>query len=118
MALHNELGEEGEKLAVEWLVKNGYEIIHRNWQHGRYEIDIIALKNDCLRIIEVKTRNDSPFGDPEDSVTHRKFKNLQCAADQFLHLNPGHDWIQYDILSITKYKNKDPEYFLLEDVFL
>jgi putative endonuclease len=118
MALHNELGEEGEKLAVEWLQKNGYEIVHRNWRHGRFEIDIIASKGDSLRIIEVKARNDSSFGYPEDSVSRRKFKNLQRAADEFLFLNPGHQWIQYDILSITMYKDKATDFFLLEDVFL
>ena len=71
-----------------------------------------------LHFIEVKSRNDSSIGFPEDSVTKKKFKNLQKAADEFLFLNPGHKWIQYDVLSITVYKNREPEFFLLEDVFL
>ena len=71
-----------------------------------------------LHFVEVKCRNASPFGFPEDSVTKKKFKNLKMAADEFLFRNPGHRWIQYDILSITLYKNKEPEFFLLEDVFL
>ncbi len=118
MALHNTVGLDGENLAVDWLKQNGYEIMHRNWRHSYYEIDIIASKNKMLHFIEVKCRNASPFGYPEDSVTKKKFNHLKRAADEFLFLNPGHRWIQYDILSITLHKNKEPEYFLLEDVFM
>ena len=84
MASHNKLGEEGEELAVKWLKENGYEVLHRNWRHSHYEIDIIALKNNMLHFVEVKARKNSPFGHPEDSVTKKKFKNLQKAADEFL----------------------------------
>lgn len=118
MALHNSLGVDGENLAAEWLKEKGYEILYRNWRHSHYEIDIIAFKTKMLHFIEVKCRNDSSFGYPEDSVTKKKFRNLKRAADEFLFLNPGHRWIQYDIISITLYKDKEPEFFLLEDVFL
>lgn len=118
MSSHNKIGADGENLADEWLKQRGYEILHRNWRHSHYEIDIIALKNKKLHIVEVKSRNATPFGYPEDSVTKKKFKNLQRAADQFLFLNPGYNRIQYDILSITLHRNKEPEFFLLEDVFL
>lgn len=118
MALHNDLGKEGEELAVKWLIEHGYIILHRNWRFRHYEIDIIALKNNVLHIIEVKIRNHSRFGHPEDSVTRKKFKRLQRAADQFLYLHPGHKWLQYGILSITKQGKKDPEFFFIEDVYL
>lgn len=118
MAEHNKFGKDGEDMAVQWLIEKGYEILHRNWRHKQYEIDIIAAKNKFLHIIEVKTRHFSPFGHPEDSVGKKKFKNLQRAADEFLFLNPGHKWIQYGILAITLFNDKEPEFFLLEDVFL
>lgn len=117
MAAHNKFGADGEKLAADWLQEKGFEILHRNWRHSHYEIDIVAQKNKMLHFIEVKCRNYS-LGFPEDSVTKKKFKNLQKAANEYLFLNPDHKWIQYDILSITFFKNKEPEYFLLEDVFL
>lgn len=118
MASHNKTGMEGEELAAEWLQSNGYEILHRNWRHSHYEIDIIALKNKMLKIVEVKCRHASPFGFPEDSVTKKKFKSLKRAADEFLFLNPGYKWMQYDVLSITLHKDKEPDFFLLEDVYL
>lgn len=118
MAEHNQLGTTGEDIAVKWLAERGYDILHRNWRHKQYEIDIIAVKNKFLHIIEVKTRHHNPYGHPEESVGKRKFKNLQRATNEFLFLNPGYRWIQYNVLAITLYSNREPEFFLLEDVFL
>lgn len=118
MALHNELGKEGELMAIQWLEEKGYEILHRNWRYSYYEIDIVAKKGEKLHIVEVKARQGNQFGNPEDSVTKKKFKRLQKATDEFLFLNPGHKWIQYDVLAITLNKGGETEYFLLEDVFL
>ena len=118
MALHNAVGTEGDNMAAAWLTEKGYQVMFRNWRHSHYEIDIIALKDKMLHFIEVKCSNFSSFGYPEDSVTKKKFRYLKKAADEFLFRNPGHRWIQYDILAITLHKNKEPEYFLMEDVFL
>jgi putative endonuclease len=118
MASHNEVGQKAEDLAAKWLERQGYRIMQRNWRLSHYEIDIIAAKDKFIHFIEVKARHHSPYGHPEDSVGKQKFKSLQRAVDYYLLLNPGHEWIQYDILAITFYKNKGEEYFLLEDVYL
>ena len=118
MASHNETGKEGEVLAAKWLSEHGYTILHTNWRHSHYELDIVATKGKFLHFVEVKARKASPFGFPEDSVTKKKFKNLQKAADEYLFLNPGHLWIQYDVLAITLNERGEDEYFLIEDVFL
>lgn len=118
MATHNDLGKEGEDQAAAWLANKGYEILHRNWRYSHYEIDIIATKGKFLHFVEVKARNYTPFDYPESSVTKKKFKNLQKAADEFLFQHPGHVWIQYNILAVTFHADKEDEYFLIEDVFL
>lgn len=118
MANHNDLGKEGEEMAARWLAENGYTVLHRNWRHSHHEIDIVATKGKFLHFVEVKARRSSRLGHPEDSVTKKKFKHLQKAADEYLFRNPGHKWIQYDILAITLHKNGETEYFLIEDVFL
>ena len=118
MALHNELGKEGEELAANWLSAHGYTILHRNWRYSRLEIDIVATKGKFLHFIEVKTRYYTPFGHPEESVTKKKFKKLQWAANEYLFLYPGHLWIQYDIVAVTMFGNGRVDYFLIEDVFL
>ena len=54
MAAHNELGKLGEKMAAEYLVENGYEILETNWRHQKAEVDIICKINNILAIVEVK----------------------------------------------------------------
>jgi putative endonuclease len=125
MALHIELGKEGEEMAVKWLRERDYTILHCNWRYSYYELDIIAIKThtsgrqgprEFLHFIEVKSRKAGSLGLPEDSVTKKKFKNLQRAADQYLLLHPGHQWIQFDILAITIGGKGGTEYFLIEDL--
>ena len=45
MAIHNELGKEGEEAAVQFLMNKGYEIRHRNWRCGKKELDIVAVQD-------------------------------------------------------------------------
>jgi putative endonuclease len=118
MASHNQLGKEAEQMAVNYLVKNGYEILYCNWRYSHYEIDIIARKNELLRIIEVKALKTSQLRYPEESVTKKKFKHLLKAADEFLFQHQEYRHVQFDILSITMSPEKEPEFFLIEDVFL
>ncbi|SDB99932.1 YraN family protein [Niabella drilacis] len=118
MGTHNQLGKQGEQLAAAYLAQEHYTILFRNWRYSHYEIDIIATKSNKLHFVEVKTRSSNRSGYPEESVTKRKFRYLQQAADEFLCQYPGHYRIQYDILSITIEAGRPPEYFLIEDVFL
>ena len=64
MAKHNELGKDAEEMAVRWLMKQGFEILHRNWRYSHYEIDIIARREGKLHIVEVKARTGNRMGFP------------------------------------------------------
>ncbi len=118
MADHNNTGTEGENLAADYLVKNGFTILHRNWRWGHLEVDAIACRNGKLHFIEVKTRRSNYYGYPEESVTRKKMKFLMKSADQYLHLNKQWKRIEFDILSIMMKDNAEPEYFFIEDVHL
>ncbi len=117
----NTFGKKGEDLAAVWLRQKGYSILHRNWRHRHYELDIIAAKENSLHFIEVKSRNSTTFGYPEESISLNKFRNLQRAAAAFLVQFPSHKRIQYDVLSILRNRHpgsKEPYAFLLiEDVY-
>ena len=56
MALHHQTGKTGEALAAVYLLEKGFRIIHQNWRHSHWEVDIIAQKDHILHFIEVKTR--------------------------------------------------------------
>jgi putative endonuclease len=118
MARHNKTGKDGETLAVQYFTDKGYTILHTNWRHSHYEIDIIAYKADKLHFIEVKTRTSTKYGHPEESVDKKKMENLMKAGEEFLFQNSGWKKIQYDVLSITFQPQGPPKYFLFEDVYL
>ena len=105
-------------MAAEYLVNNGYTILHQNWRHGHWEVDLIASKDTVLHFIEVKTRRTRQFGYPEESVNKKKIKNLVSAAEEFLYQHPEWKRIQFDIMSITMLKDEPVEYFFIEDVYL
>jgi putative endonuclease len=116
MAKHLETGKQGEELAAEWLLAQGFELLHRNWKYSYFELDIIATKEHVLHFIEVKTRTTDTYGYPEEGVTAKKLERLMNAGEEFLHQYPGWKRIQYDILSIRLHRYKAPEFFFLEDV--
>lgn len=116
MAKHLETGKEGEEMAAAWLLEQGFTILHRNWKHSYFELDVIAEKEDILHFIEVKTRTTDTYGHPEEAVTAKKLERLMNAGEEFLNMYPVWERIQYDILSIRLYTNKAPEYFFIEDV--
>lgn len=118
MAAHNQTGNYGEGLAAKYLQQTGFVLLHQNWRHGHWEVDIIAEKSSVLHFIEVKTRRTKLFGHPEESVSKKKIQNLINASEEYLYQFPQWQRIQFDILSITILKGAPIEYFLIEDVYV
>lgn len=116
MAKHLETGRQGEELAAEWLLAQGFVLMYRNWKYSYFELDVVASKDNILHFIEVKTRTTETYGHPEEAVTAKKLERLMNAGEEFLHQHPEWKRIQYDILSIRLHRFKAPEYFFLEDV--
>ena len=102
MAKHNELGKKGEQLAVDYLLKKGYEIVDRNYRFDKAEVDIIARKKDVLSIIEVKTRSSIDFGNPQDFVKPKQIKRLVKAVDEYVTVNGLDVEVRFDIIAIIK----------------
>ena len=116
MAEHNELGIKGEMLALEYLKEKGYKILETNWKCGKKEIDIIALTDDYLLIIEVKTRSTDAYGEPQEFVTVAKQRFLTNAAQIFAEHHNIQQEVRFDIISIVM---NDYDHVLnhLEDAF-
>ena len=110
------LGKLGEDLAVDFLVKNNFKLLYRNWKFGRKEIDIIAQKELTLHFIEIKTRNTAKFGYPEENVTPQKIKNMLTVAAHFIKMNPNQHKVQFDVLAIVL--KPEISYFFIEDVYV
>lgn len=105
MAIHNELGKEGEEEAIRFLEQKGYQIRHRNWRTGRKELDIVAVFQEELVIIEVKTRRNKQFGRPEESITEQKIRRIVASADAYVRKFNIDLPVRFDIISLTGEKS-------------
>ena len=112
-----QLGQIGEDKAVIFLKEKGFQILETNWRYRHKELDIIAMDGKILVFVEVKTRGDNNFGEPEEAVDSKKESFMASAGAAYMR-KIGHDWeIRFDVISII-YKNEqnfDLKYF--EDAF-
>jgi len=115
MAKHLEYGIQGEHLAAERLIKDGYRIVKRNWTHKHLEVDIIAYDGTVLVFVEVKTRRSLAFGEPGEFVDIHKQRKLIRAADIYLG-GCGHIGdIRFDVVSV--YLGEAVEITVVKDAF-
>ncbi|WP_452226564.1 YraN family protein [Lacinutrix cladophorae] len=105
MAQHNELGEKGEQLAVDFLLQNGYQIMERNYRFQKAEVDIIAKQKEILAIVEVKTRSTKDFGNPQDFLKPKQIQRIVKAVDQYVTTNKLDVEVRFDIIAIVKTGN-------------
>lgn len=116
MAKHNEVGSWGENLAVELLISKGYAIAETNWRSGHYELDIVAMHDNRVVFVEVKTRSNQDV-DPADAVTRKKINRIVKAANAYILAKDLPHEAQYDIITIV---GNPQEYTIehIEDAFM
>ncbi|HEX5171592.1 MAG TPA: YraN family protein [Cyclobacteriaceae bacterium] len=107
------LGKEGERLAANFLMQKGFEVIYRNYRFRRAEIDLIVKQNDWLIFVEVKTRSSSSFGEPEEAVTVKKIRMIYDAAEEYIYAIDWKGHIRFDIISVKL--GNPPEIIHFED---
>ncbi len=110
-------GNVGEDLAVSYLETHWYEIIERNATFLGGELDIVCKKDGIWRFVEVKYRESTIFGYPEDSMTPRKIKTLLRAIEMYCTKKDiDYSLTRMDFLGILRSPEGDYEYRLVEDV--
>ncbi len=117
MAIHNDTGKAGEKVAVQFLAMKGYEILEENWTFGKAEVDIIALKSNTIIFIEVKTRSSVAFGRPEEFVSEAKQRQLELAAQAYIEIMEHDGEIRFDIMAVLLTKDNQFKINHIEDAF-
>ncbi|MFA9290147.1 MAG: YraN family protein [Solirubrobacteraceae bacterium] len=101
-AHHLILGKRGEEEAINFLIKKEYIIKETNWRNkkSKSEIDIIALKDNNLIIVEVKTRERNKVQNPEEAVNIKKTKLLIKLANIYIEENNVELEVRFDIISV------------------
>jgi putative endonuclease len=122
MAEHNYVGQVGERLAREYLEKEGWKILEQNYKTKYAEIDLVAqkpnkfLQSPTLVFVEVRTKVGEQWGSPEDTINKQKlWKVLQNAKSYAAFTNwPGPQRIDaicivlkndYSVVRLTHHEN-------------
>lgn len=115
---HNgKLGRWGEGLAEQAALERGYRILCKNVRTPFGEIDLIAQAGEELVFIEVKTRSNAAFGEPEEAISKPKARHLIASCETFLQLHPElpQTW-RIDVVAIKRLSpEKEEELVWFED---
>ena len=96
-------GSVGEDLAAEYLLRQGFTIIERNFHFQHGEIDIIAKELSELVFVEVKYRTTKAFGLPEESVDEKKQELLRRTAEGYMQQRGLHNIeCRFDVVAILR----------------
>jgi len=105
----------GEKLAVEHLKTQGYQILAENYRFQRGEIDIIAKHEERIVFVEVKTRRSLKYGVPQSAVTKQKQRQISKIALAYLQKHNLIDTsCRFDVIAIQL--TRDLELLRLEQI--
>ncbi len=91
----------GEKLAKDFLKKQGYRVLETNYRCPNGEIDIVAKHKDFLVFVEVRTKTSLAFGSPEESITAAKKERMRATASHYqqTHNNLPQLW-RIDVVAV------------------
>lgn len=107
MYIRHEIGKIGEKTVCEYLIKNGYKILERNYYCKIGEIDIVALDKDEFVFIEVKTRSQNRYGNPVDAVDLNKKRHIYRTAQFYvMKAKIENRKMRFDVIEVKEKRGK------------
>jgi len=98
---HILMGDWGEVVAMTYLRDLGYVILTRDWHSRHRDLDLIAMQDNCVVFVEVKTRRDRLFIEPEKAIDYRKLHNLRTAINHFVKFKNIRQPIRLDAITIV-----------------
>lgn len=103
------LGLDGEVAALEHLLENGYRILEHRFRVGRFEVDLIAQRDDLVAFIEVKTRRGMRLGRPSQAVTWERRREMERVARVWEDRNGAEArqplTIRFDVIEVLQTRN-------------
>lgn len=97
-----EIGNNGENKAADYLIEKGYSILERNWRTKTGEIDIIALKDETLVFIEVKSLPNGTNELLQTELNRGKLQRIVKTSKRFLlkHRQYSNSYVRFDVIVI------------------
>jgi len=115
------VGQMGEDIACEFLMKRGYEILDRNYRKKWGEIDIIAKWDNIIHFIEVKSVSHETGHMPEENIHPWKRKRLGRAIQTYLlerKIGEDIEWQTDSLAVFLDFKTRKAKFRFLENIIL
>lgn len=94
-------GQQAEQLALDYLIKQGLQLVTRNYRCRNGELDLVMSDSNTLIIVEVRYRASAKFGGAVESITSHKQSRIINATQHYLMLNPVNKAIRFDVIAMT-----------------
>lgn len=112
-----DLGAAGEAAAADFLSRQGYTILERNYRCPAGEVDLVALERGTLVFVEVKTRRRNDFGSPFEAVDARKQRRMERAAVHYISHRRLHSRdARFDVIGVY-WENDQPRCEIIRNAF-
>lgn len=97
-----EVGAAAEAAVAEHLIEAGYVIEARNWRCATGELDIVALRDDLIAFVEVRSATTDFLDSPATTVLSVKQVRVARAADAYLRARGQvADRIRFDVVAVV-----------------
>lgn len=105
MTLSQQIGQEAETLALEFLQQHGLKLVEKNFLCKVGEIDLIMKDNDNLVFVEVRKRKHQNFGSELESITSHKIRHIVQTALFYLQSTDQVDQVdcRFDVIGIDSH---------------
>ena len=110
-------GRNGELLVAEFLRRNGYTVVKRNYRSRFGEIDIICENAEYIVFAEVKARDLSSAYLPREAVTPQKQRRIIRSAEHYLMQNPSQKQPRFDVVELTLHGGRVADWTILDNAF-
>ncbi len=115
------LGRKGEDIAVKFLENKGYELIARNYNVPRWgELDAVMRDGDYLVFLEVRTKSNTFFGTPLETIDADKRRQIVKMARYYMTKEkvPENMFCRFDVVGIVLPSGGEPHIEYYKDAFI
>jgi putative endonuclease len=114
---HKELGREGELLALDYLKKEGFRLLEKNYRSRQGEIDLVVEKGEDIYFVEVKTRRSFDTVSPYEMISSEKERHLSRVALHYFAKKRVKDRAGIFALLVVDLSKNRPEFEWIPDIF-
>lgn len=100
-AAHLLRGEHAEDNALQFLIKQGFKPVTRNFRCKQGELDLVMADGNTLVFVEVRYRSSDKFGSALESVTYKKQQRIITAAQTYLSKHRHDGPVRFDVVAIS-----------------